>query len=281
MSANQQMRPRWMGLLLGVAVMSLWGICKADSVQVFPEPWQVLDPGTALQYRPRVKILSQGTGAVIEPGDLVELALRTKWGRPTPTWQSDGDWWLWLAFQDRKSTDFFSEEPWLASALVGLRQGSVLAFAENGKPGRDKEIAGVLRANPLGDSRNYGWRKGTTGRSISVYIYGHETPSEVEIKRVCKGKAQFRTLRLFDDSWTQKCTWAPISCEMTKAPREAWMDEARIEAVCSDGKTATFQYGPIPSRNGKPWIGPVNPENYFIPWEKAAWEKLPVGVQLK
>lgn len=54
-----------------------------------------------------------------------------------------------------------------------------------------------------------------------------------------------------------------------------------IEAVCSDGKTATFQYGPIPSRNGKPWIGPVNPENYFIPWEKAAWEKLPVGVQLK
>ena len=86
---------------------------------------------------------------------------------------------------------------------------------------------------------------------------------------------------MFDDSWVQKCTWAPISCEMTKAPREAWMDEARIEAVCSDGKTATFQYGPIPSRNGKPWIGPVNPENYFIPWEKAAWEKLPVGVQLK
>ncbi len=68
---------------------------------------------------------------------------------------------------------------------------------------------------------------------------------------------------------------------MTKTPREAWIDEANIEAVCSDGKTATFQYGPIPLRNGKQWNGPVNPANYFEPWIKNAWNQLPVGVQLK
>lgn len=68
---------------------------------------------------------------------------------------------------------------------------------------------------------------------------------------------------------------------MIDSPREGWVDEAKIEAVCSDGQTATLQYRPVASRNGKEWRGPVNPENYFNPWEEAAWNKLPAGVQLK
>lgn len=272
---------RWMGLILGVMAMTMTISCKADSVQVFPEPWQVLKPGKPPENRPTLEILDKGRGAVIEPGDLVQIELKTKWGKPTPSWQSDGDWWLWIGFQDRKSTDFFAEEPWLASAMIGQRQGSILAFIENGKPGRDKEIAGVLRVNPIGDSKHYGWRKGSKGQPIFVYISGHETPSTVEIKRVCKGKAQYRTVRLFDDSYVQRCTWAPLHCEMTKTPREGWIDEAKIEAVCSDGKVATFHYGPVASRNGKQWSGPVNAGNYFDRWITAAWDKLPVGVQLK
>lgn len=58
------------------------------------------------------------------------------------------------------------------------------------------------------------------------------------------------------------------------------MDEAKIEAVCSDGKLAVFQYGPVMTR-GKEAYGPVNPGNYFEPWQTEAWKKLPVGVQLK
>lgn len=70
MSAKQQMRPHWAGFLLGVVAMSLLGICKADSVQVFPEPWQVLEPGTPPEYRPKIEVLTQGTGGVVEVGDL-------------------------------------------------------------------------------------------------------------------------------------------------------------------------------------------------------------------
>ena len=276
MSAKQQMRPHWAGFLLGVVAMSLLGICKADSVQVFPEPWQVLEPGTPPEYRPKIEVLTQGTGGVVEVGDFIQISERYFFFDKNELGK-ERDWWLWMGFKSEAESSFFATNPAMRSSFLGLREGSTIRFLEN----RDGIIkAGELYINPLGDPRYYSWRKfkNDYGKISIPSVSGYST---VEIKRVCKGKAQYRTVRLFDDSWVQRCTWAPISCEMTKAPREAWMDEARIEAVCSDGKTATFQYGPIPSRNGKPWVGPVNPENYFIPWEKAAWEKLPVGVQLK
>ncbi len=280
MSAKQQMRPHWAGFLLGVVAMSLLGICKADSVQVFPEPWQVLEPGTPPEYRPKVEILSRGIGSPIVPGDLVQIHILHQ-SPGQQDWIDRGEWWTWIGFRLEIETSFYSYAPEVASALVGMAQGSVFKFLEAKKGvGSGPQYAGKLYANVFGDPEYYGWRKTNTKFATLYASVGNGTTS-FEIRRICKGKAQYRTVRLFDDSWVQKCTWAPISCEMTKAPREAWMDEARIEAVCSDGKTATFQYGPIPSRNGKPWVGPVNPENYFIPWEKAAWEKLPVGVQLK
>ena len=280
MSAKQQMRPHWAGFLLGGGAMSMLGICKADSVQVFPEPWQVLEPGTPMAKHPQLKVLLEGSGRQIEPGDLVQLRVSDQ-APDKIAWRDRGDWWLWIGFVSFKETNFYAYEPAVANALIGLKEGSVFEFTEAKEGiGSGPQYAGKMYLNVFGDTQYYRWRKTTTG-FVTLYVSDTSGLSKFEVRRVCKGKAQYRTVRLFDDSWVQKCTWAPISCEMTKAPREAWMDEARIEAVCSDGKTATFQYGPIPSRNGKPWIGPVNPENYFIPWEKAAWEKLPVGVQLK
>ncbi|MFC5301387.1 hypothetical protein [Azospira restricta] len=277
MNGIQETGFRWTGLILGVMAMTMATSCKADSVQVFPEPWQVLEPGKPPEIWPKIEIVSEGReGGTIEAGDLVQISTKffsTKEGK----FYSTDDWWLWMGFNSQKETAFYSSNPAQRSALLGLKVGGVIKYLEEKDNIAD---VGKLFINPIGDPAYYSWRKGKKGfgRIFTPYESGYTL---VEIKRVCKGKAQYRTVRLFDDSYVQRCTWAPLHCEMTKTPREGWIDEAKIEAVCSDGKVATFQYGPVESRNGKRWSGPVNAGNYFDRWITAAWDKLPVGVQLK
>ena len=207
----------------------------------------------------------------------MQLALRTKWV-PENVWKEKGDWWLWIGFLDKKSTDFFVDERLLASALAGQRQGSVLAFKDNGNnPGRDAHIVAGLNLNPIGDLAYYNGRKSSYGSSRTVYVSSHETPSTVEIKRVCKGQARYRTVRLFDDSPVQICSG--MNCRVSTEEREAWVDEARIDAVCQDGKKVNFQYGPIGSSNGKAGRSPKR--GYFDEWFHAAWSKIPEGVQFE
>lgn len=277
MLANNKQLSRLAALIVGVFGMTALS-CLADSVKVFPEAWQTLEPGAPPERNLRIELVEKGgRGSKVEIGDLVQLHLKSFWGEPEKTWRDRGEWWIWIGFRGKKETPFYSYLPNIAKSLVGMEEGSLLRILD-AEPGWIS--AGKLKVNPLGDFEYYDWRMHQTKFS-EIYVPTDAGYSQLEIKRVCKGKAQYRTLRLYDDSLIQRCSWAPISCEMTKEPREAWMDEAKIEAVCSDGKLAVFQYGPVPSSNGKEWRGPVNPENYFNAWEKEAWKKLPVGVQLK
>jgi hypothetical protein len=192
---------------------------------------------------------------------------------------------LWIGFKSREATAFHSVEPDMAGAVVALPQGTALRFLE-GKEVR-KLISGVssvdrsghlqLSPNPLGDPGYYSWRKNTKN---FVAVSGNSTTGyfeRVEIKRVCKGPLQYRTVRLFDDSPVQVCSG--LNCYTSHEPREAWIDEARIEAKCNDGKTAKFQYGPTGSYNGRSGRSPVR--GYFDDWLRDAWQKIPRGVQLK
>lgn len=271
--------------LLGVSILVL-GMLGCEALRYYPnminpEPWQVLDPGTPRERFPTPKMITEGGGPTIAPGDLVQLHIRSKSQVPGRLWNDWGNWWIWVGFRTQSDTSFFSTEPRVASALLGLREGDVLEFIEAGdQPGTDSRIAGTLLLNVFGDQSYYKWRKNVEGGSADIYVTTAGTPSQIEIKRVCKGKAQYRTVRLFDDSPVQRCTWAPLQCSMTREPREGWVDEAKIEAVCQDGRTAIFQFGPVASRNGKEWTGPINPYNYFTEWEKKAWKNLPTGVQI-
>lgn len=276
MAGKQWKAGAWLAAAAGMAAMSAAGVCRAENVQVFPEPWQDLDPGKPSETRPKIEIVAEGSGGAIEPGSLVQISTKF-WSAKEGKFYSTDDWWLWMGFNSQKETAFFSSNPAQRSALLGLKVGGAIKYLEE----IDNTLeVGKLFINPIGDPAYYSWRKGRKdfGRIFTPYESGYTL---VEIKRVCKGKAQYRTVRLFDSSYVQRCTWAPLHCEMTNTPREGWIDEAKIEAVCSDGKTAIFQYGPVASRNGRQWSGPVNPANYFDPWITATWDKLPVGVQLK
>jgi len=138
----------------------------------------------------------------------------------------------------------------------------------------------VLRPNIIGDKDYYEWRKpgNPPFAYADIYVSTFKDPSVVEIKRVCKGQAQYRTVRLFDDGPVRVHTGG-IGSYTSHEPREAWIDEARIEAKCADGRIATFQYGPIDSRSGKEGRSPVRA--YFDQWLSDAWQKIPRGVQLK
>jgi hypothetical protein len=96
----------------------------------------------------------------------------------------------------------------------------------------------------LGDKDYYSWRKHDNNFTY-LHIADASGRSRIEIQRVCKGKLQSRTVRLYDDGPVRigmdGKTW------ISREPREMWIDEAQIDAVCQDGKTATFQYGPLPS----------------------------------
>ena len=279
MKANRMKRK-----LLSVALVALTSLMVScgysKDIKEYPEPWQTLDPGQPRPRFPTPRIITEGGGGRVEPGDLVQVNVQTKFGLPEPKWQSDGDWWIWIGFRTREETAFFSTEPRTTSALVGQREGTVLDFVD-GKDGSGKEekYAGVLKAIPFGDDRYYEWRKPGSPpyADVDIYVSTYKNPSKIEIKRVCKGPLQYRTVRLFDDSPVEVCSG--LKCYTSNKPSEAWVDEARLEATCSDGKVAIFQYGPIDSRSGRAGRSPVM--GYFDDWLYQSWKKVPLGVQFK
>lgn len=271
---------RWLVALIGVStlVLVLWARDYPKKIQEFPEPWQVLEPGTPRPRFPVPRMISEGSGAAIAPGDLVQLHIRSRSQIPGRIWNDWGNWWTWVGFRKQEETSFFANEPRVASALVGLREGSVLEFVEaNDEPGIDSRYAGTLNLNVFGDSRFYDWRKYVAEGSVNIYVSTASTPSVIEVKRVCKGQAKFRTVRLFDDGPVKVCPG--LSCYTSHEPREAWIDEARMEAVCQDGRKVTFEYGPTGSRSGRSGRSPV--QGYFDEWLRNAWDKLPKGVQFE
>jgi len=243
-------------------------------ISEFLGPWQPLDPGRPMHNAPRVEVVSAGKGPVVEAGDLVELQI-VDWLAREGRNHDFGDWWIWIGSSPSSETAFFGIAPTIANALVGLSEGTSLKFLDASPVQMDAGFAGVLRSNPFGDPKQYSWRKHTT-RSVSVARPTASGYSLVTIKRVCKGKLQYRTVRLYDDGPVRvglgMKTW------ISREPREMWIDEARITAACPDGKTATFQYGPLPSPGKKAHMVVTG---YFDQWLKDAWDKIPKGVQLK
>ena len=266
-------------LKLAVYLITLLGLGGCDQlrtfpkhIQEFPEPWQVLAPGKPVGNPPKVEIVTQGDGASIEPGDFVQIATKF-WSIEKGEFFPSGEWWLWIGFRSSAETAFYASNPAQRAALLGLKEGSVLKFLENQDPMIDREEVYI---NPFGDYKYYSWRKNTNsfGKIFIPYQSGY---SQVEIKRVCKGQLKYRTVRLFDDSPVR--TGSGLRTRVTQEPRQLWIAEAKLEAKCQDGKQAVFHYGPSGTSEG----GEPNfvVHGYFDDWLSEAWDKLPVGVQLK
>lgn len=256
------------------ALIALYGLGGCDylgtfpkNIREFPEPWQVLETGKQPEIRSRIEIVAEGEGREVEEGDLVQICTKF-WSIEDGKFGPSRDWWLWIGFRLRTDTAFFSANPAQRAALLGLKEGSAVKFLEHQDNPMDAE---KLYVNPVGDQKYYSWRKNTHdfGAIFTPYKNGY---SLVEIKRVCKGQAKYRTVRLFDDSPVQICSG--VNCRVSRGINEAWAEEARIDAVCQDGKKASFQYGPIGDR------GHSSQHGYFDRWFYEAWKKLPVGVQL-
>lgn len=268
--------------LLGVSAIVL-GMLGCDAlrdypkkIQEFPEPWRVLDPGKPLDKFPKIEVIKEGSGQVIEAGDLAQI--HVNFSKPSTSLEIDrGDIWIWMGFRSSKETAFFSYEPAAVSSMLGLREGTVFKFTE---PKAERVsppwYAGEIYLNVFGDPEYYRWRKSTEG-FVTLYVSHADGLTALEIKRVCKGQTKYRTVRLFDDSPVQVCSG--LNCRVTTEAREAWIDEARIDAVCNDGKKVSFQYGPIGSRNGKEGRSPKR--GYFDEWLLKAWDKIPRGVRFE
>jgi hypothetical protein len=250
-------------------------------IQEFPWPWETIDPGKPPDKFPRVEILEQGGGATVEEGDLIQLRLKF-WLAREESWMDFGDWWLWIGFESNENTAFFSSQPDVARAVLNLPQGTSLRLLEGKQivkrvDGGQKVVGSEqlkLYRNPLGDSNTYLWRKDAID-SIGLnppFDLGYDA---LEIIRVCKGPAQYRTVHLYDDSPVKVCRG--FGCSVSKEPRETWIDEARIDATCQDGRKVAFQYGPVSSRAGKD--GRTSVQGYFDSWYREAWRNIPLGVQ--
>lgn len=285
MTKNLTSNARWLAAAVCVFIsFGLAGCTYEKNIQEFPEPWKTLEPGKPLEKFPRFEVVTQGGGKGVEPGDLVQLQLRL-WLADKKIWLDRGDWWLWTGFRSAKETAFYSYAPELSSALVGLRQGSSLKFLEglevteryNQGLTLDKHIE--LYPHPLGDHKYYSWKKNVTDFMSLHAATQSNAPNYqlIEIKRVCKGQAQYRTVRLYDDGPYR--VWRGLDTFVSHEPREIWVDEAKIEAKCQDGRKAIFQYGPLGSSSGGKWRVPF--QGYFDKWFSEAWDKLPVGVQFE
>jgi hypothetical protein len=261
-------------LCCGILMLALAGCGKKDTIQVKPEEWQTISPGKPLTAFPTTKVIEEGKGAPVEVGQLVKVNLRLH--AKGPSWHDQGNWWIWIGFLDRKETPFFSNSPEIASALIGMREGTVLEFVD---PTRSTEKAGSLETNLMGDQPNYRWRKNLEEDHTPIYMsLPGDSGSQIKILLTCKAELQRRSVHLYDDSPLRVGTgW--FSAYTTNTPRELWFDEGRVQGKCSDGHTATFRYGPSKSdRNDKLPIPVVT--GYFDQWLYEEWKRLPVGVQI-
>lgn len=257
--------------------------------------------GYLIQLNIRSKYSDRLPQYVIVNGVRRELSYEEyhKLKQPDPTWHDKKNWWTWTGFTRREETAFFHEDPDIESALIGLKEGSTFEFTatpdgpktgkySDGRLYTEQPPAGWLYTNIIGDHQYYEWRKNLTILKDSQIVNISPTPglenikgvqeTHLKILRICKADLKVRTVRLFDDSPVRVNTnW--FSGYVTKEPREAWIDEAKVEGQCTDGRTATFQYGPVISKDSDATFrSPVR--GYFDEWDREKWKKLPVGVQL-
>jgi hypothetical protein len=187
----------------------------------------------------------------------------------------DNNWWIWVGFRTEKETSFYSINPKLISAFVGLKEGGGIKFLES----PIKSIyAGTVYTKPFFGRGGSFAQKGNN--STSVYIPTSTGHTVVHIKKVFKGQLRYRTTRLYDRTWFFACYNFLSACRFSNKLRETWYDDARYDGVSDDGQVATFQYGPLEAPIQPPWGSSYAGERISA-WRKSEWEKLPVGVQVK
>jgi hypothetical protein len=240
-------------------------------VEVTRGPWQVLDPGRPVDDPRRFEVVQEGTGTMVEPGDLIWVSMWFWSPERNEIEQRNDDWWIWVGFRTEKDTPFHSINPKLLSAFVGMKEGGVRFFEPSYKSGI---YTGEVYVNPFGSYSYYSREKYI---NKSRYIYISPNPQSgytiVHIKKVFKGQLKYRTTYLYDGTWFLRCRWF-MTCEYVNTPRENWMDDARYAGVSADGRRATFQYGPV-ATPGKGWAGGMRG------WDQNEWQKLPKGVQVE
>ncbi|MDR0578248.1 MAG: hypothetical protein LBI87_12145, partial [Candidatus Accumulibacter sp.] len=238
---------RWIvvsGTLLVLLLVLRFGIIQPlfyRPVQVTRGPWQVLDPGKPVEPL-KFEVVEEGTGAAVEPGDLVQISLWLWSAKEEKLERQNDDWWVWVGFRTKKETPFHSINTRLISAFIGIREGGGIRFFESPHQSID---AGKVYINPFGSYSLYANSKtGYPNTSRSIYIPTSSGHTVAHIKKVFKGQLKYRTTHLYDDSWFHRCyNW--FSCEYTNTPREIWCDEALYEGISADGRQASFKYGPV------------------------------------
>jgi hypothetical protein len=258
--------------------------------QITPGPWQALDPGKPVEEPLKFEVVQEGTGTVVEVGDLVQLTLH--W-RSAQRRENDHTtvWWVWVGFRTAEETPFYAMNPRLLNSFIGQKEGTVMKFTESPsyiEEGGQRQMeapsnhAGKVYVNPFGSYNYYAWKKSGYGKmSMPISVPTRSGHMDVYITQVFKGQLKYRTTRLYDDTWIRFCGgW--FDCKFINNPREGWGDEARYDGVSADGRRATFQYGPV-ATPGKEWIRPGGNRSTLSvagDWLRNEWQKLPVGVQV-
>jgi hypothetical protein len=200
-----------LSLFLGGAMLVFWYMFYRP-VEVTRGPWQVLDPGQPVEPL-KFEVVEEGSGPVVEPGDLIQISLWYWSNKENRLEQRDDDWWIWVGFRTEKETPFHSISPRLVSAFVGLKEGEGGKFLEM----EQRRIPLELRSNPFGDYNYfkksergrisipydafYLTSKGTKNPPKPVYIPASTGYTVVHIKKVFKGQLRYRTTRLYDRTW--------------------------------------------------------------------------------
>lgn len=262
-------------------------------IQEYAGEWRIIPPGKPLDKFPTAKVIEEGKGPAVGVGYLVQMNITKKIGykKAEPTWHDEGNWWVWTGFTKKEETAFFTDRGAnnIGSALIGFKEGSIFKFIATPEGPVTRRTDTGLYTNVMGDNHYYMWRKSLSSNKDTeekVNISPTETTKDIKglyethlkILHICKADLKVRTVRLFDDSPVRVNTgW--FSGHTTTEPREAFVDEGKVEGKCTDGRTATFQYGPMGSKenNGK---GRSPVRGYFDKWDQERWKKLPVGVQL-
>jgi hypothetical protein len=278
----------WIVSLLLLLVVSVYQYIHYHfyrPIEVTYEPWQVLDPGRAVGNPLKFEVVEEGSGPLIEPGDLIQTS-HWRWSPEEKKIERRDDvWWMWVGFRAKDETPFYAMNLRLHSALVGQREGVGLKFTESPRGAQSPSHAGKVYVNPFGSFDYYAGKKsGYSDKSTAIYIpFSPDSGyTIVHIKKVLKGQLKYRTIHLYDGTWFERCSWwNGIRCEVIKDdPRESWSDEARYDGMSADGTRATFQYGPVNTPGRKEQGGPGGWEQ-SVAWAKNEWKKLPIGVQVE
>lgn len=255
-------------------------IYQKINVREESEPWRYIDAGKPLEEYSTPYVLQQGAGETVQIGDIVAVRKYRLEDDATQIQKDFGTLWFWIGFPHAEErfgacgTRFLCE---VESGIVGMPVGTWFYYPLIDRPfnvnvvgggGEGFHIAGRSMLHPITGAfpenpEPYLQQQFENSRSEGGRITAKPRTDIYHIVQRCPARLRKRRIT--------------VSTKVFKK-RHYWVEEAELNAVCSNG--SSMQFKQMPLRVPPPQGMDYESEDYWHDWYQEVGRKTPAGLRI-